>query len=249
MTYWLNLFTGTTWSEFRDAGASVTGFTKRRQNTVGKIRPGDILVCYMTGVMRWVGALEVLGPSADTSTIWDVAEFPARLKVKPLVLLDAEHGVPMRHLEGQVQFYAGPEDAGKFKGFVRGSPNRFKQDEDGALIIAKMRDAETHPTARPVDARKLARKPLFKTERKVGKQKVPTFVSVPESDEMEPEASAASIPAQESEEKQRSHTEIQFHLLTLGAEMGLDVWVAREENVYPMVPAGASLDQIIDGMA
>lgn len=29
----------------------------------------------------------------------------------------------------------------------------------------------------------------------------------------------------------------------------LDVWVAREENVYPMVPAGASLNQIIDGMA
>ena len=29
----------------------------------------------------------------------------------------------------------------------------------------------------------------------------------------------------------------------------LDVWVAREENVFPMVPAGASLDQIIDGMA
>lgn len=29
----------------------------------------------------------------------------------------------------------------------------------------------------------------------------------------------------------------------------LDVWVSREENVYPMVPAGASLNQIIDGMA
>jgi len=29
----------------------------------------------------------------------------------------------------------------------------------------------------------------------------------------------------------------------------LDVWVAREENVYPMVPAGASLNQMIEGMA
>ncbi len=29
----------------------------------------------------------------------------------------------------------------------------------------------------------------------------------------------------------------------------LDVWVAREENVYPMVPAGASLSQMIEGMA
>lgn len=230
MTYWLNLFTGTTWSEFREAGASITGFTKRRQNTVGKIQPGDILICYMTGVMRWVGALEVLGPSADTSTIWNVAEFPARLEVKPLVLLDAEHGVPMKHLEGEVQFYAGPEDSGKFKGFVRGSPNRFKQDEDGALLMAKMREAEAHPTTRPVDARKLARKPLFKTERKVGKQKVAAFVSVPDSENVESEASAGIIPAREIEEKRRSHTEIQFHLLTLGAEMGLDVWVARNDR-------------------
>ncbi len=29
----------------------------------------------------------------------------------------------------------------------------------------------------------------------------------------------------------------------------LDVWVAREENVFPMVPAGASLNQMIEGMA
>ncbi|MBI1389355.1 MAG: biosynthetic-type acetolactate synthase large subunit [bacterium] len=29
----------------------------------------------------------------------------------------------------------------------------------------------------------------------------------------------------------------------------LDIWVAREENVFPMVPAGASLDQIVDGMS
>ncbi len=29
----------------------------------------------------------------------------------------------------------------------------------------------------------------------------------------------------------------------------LDVWVVREENVYPMVPAGASLNQMIEGMA
>ncbi|MGC9328880.1 MAG: biosynthetic-type acetolactate synthase large subunit, partial [Candidatus Hinthialibacter sp.] len=29
----------------------------------------------------------------------------------------------------------------------------------------------------------------------------------------------------------------------------LDVWVSREENVYPMVPAGASLNQMMEGMA
>ena len=29
----------------------------------------------------------------------------------------------------------------------------------------------------------------------------------------------------------------------------IDVWVTREENVFPMVPAGASLNQMLEGMA
>ena len=56
MSYWLNLYTGTTWNEFRQDGAKVTGFRHRMRNTVAKIKPGDVLLCYMTGVMRWVGA-------------------------------------------------------------------------------------------------------------------------------------------------------------------------------------------------
>lgn len=52
MKYWLDLFTGTTWDEFRNAGAKVSGFRPRMRNTVAKIKSGDILLCYMTGVMR-----------------------------------------------------------------------------------------------------------------------------------------------------------------------------------------------------
>lgn len=62
MEYWLDLFTGTTWDEFRAVGANVSGFRKRMRRTVDRIQPGDILLCYLTGVMRWVGALEVSVP-------------------------------------------------------------------------------------------------------------------------------------------------------------------------------------------
>lgn len=54
-TYWLGLFTGTTWKEFREAGATVTGFRASRQRTATKVMPGDVFVCHLTGVMRWVG--------------------------------------------------------------------------------------------------------------------------------------------------------------------------------------------------
>jgi hypothetical protein len=61
MNYWLDLFTGTTWKQFRDAGATTSGFTERMRGNVGKIQKGDIFLCYVTGVMRWVGALRVVG--------------------------------------------------------------------------------------------------------------------------------------------------------------------------------------------
>jgi len=64
--YWLDLFTGRTWKEFRDSGANISGFRERRRNTVKSIKSGDILLCYLTGVMRWIGALEVVGQSNDT---------------------------------------------------------------------------------------------------------------------------------------------------------------------------------------
>ena len=70
MDYWLDLFTGTTWREFRVAGANVSGFRSSRQKMVERIKPGDILLCYLTGVMRWVGALEVIGSRIKSEAIY-----------------------------------------------------------------------------------------------------------------------------------------------------------------------------------
>lgn len=231
MTYWLDLFTGTTWEEFRKAGATITGFRQRRHKIVRSIEPGDILLCYVTGVMRWVGALKVVGPTKDKSEIWSFAEFPERLAVEPIILLDPEHGIPMEHLKGLVHFYTDDKDKGKFKGFLRGSPNRFKNVADAELIIKKLEEAEASPVQRPVDSKKLARKPLFVTERKVGSKKVATLVSVPDGEDASTgEESTPCVATDETQEKSHRHTEIQYHLLALGAEMGLDVWVARNDR-------------------
>jgi hypothetical protein len=93
MGYWLDLFTGTTWKEFRDAGARVSGFSAARRNVSQRVKQGDVLLCYLTGVMRWVGALEVGEVSTDTTRIWKDQEFPVRFNVKPLIMLEPEHGV------------------------------------------------------------------------------------------------------------------------------------------------------------
>ncbi|HEV3334765.1 MAG TPA: hypothetical protein VG096_27445 [Bryobacteraceae bacterium] len=66
MTFWLDLFTGTTWSEFRKAGANITGFRERMGTRARRVNPGDLFLCYVTGIMRWVGALEVIKPTTDS---------------------------------------------------------------------------------------------------------------------------------------------------------------------------------------
>jgi hypothetical protein len=229
MSYWLDLFTGTTWREFREAGAKISGFSVRRRNVADRVKSGDILLCYLTGVMRWVGALEVTGRSNNTDRIWKDQEFPVRFSVNPLIMLEPEHGIPMEQLQGRVKFFETLKDKGKFRGFVRASPNPFQDPKDAELILTLLKDALRAPVSRPVDPKKLARKPLYRVEpARGGTKQAPVLVSVPESDEI---SSARHTERSDTIEPSTTrHTEIQYELLTLGAELGLDVWVARNDR-------------------
>lgn len=229
MNYWLDLFTGTTWKEFLEAGATVAGFRHRMRNAAAKIQTGDILLCYLTGVMRWVGALEVVGPSNDKRRIWKDDEFPVRFDVHPLVILQPEHGVPMSELKGRVLSYATEADAPGYKAFLRQSPKLFRRSADGELILELLRQARQQPVARPVDPRKLARRPLFRAERRKGKSLVPAVVSVPEPEEIE-DAEAGQVSSRIEVGAPTRHTEIQHTLLALGADMGFNVRVARNDR-------------------
>ncbi len=227
MKHWLDLFTGTTWDQFRKAGAMVTGFRESQRSSLSQIKPGDVFLCYLTGVMRWVGALEVIGPSADKNPIWGKGQFPARFSVKPLVLLNPEHGIPMKELFGKVDFYSTPSDAGKFKGFVRRSPNLFKREADGELVLELLRNAERSPVSRPVDPKKLARKPLYKVEDRIGKKRIERVVTIPGTDE--PTSDDGDIDDAKPKSTTR-HTEIQFELAELGIGLGLDIWIAKNDR-------------------
>jgi hypothetical protein len=172
--------------------------------------------------MRWVGALEVIGPSANKSKIWKDDSFPIRFDVKALVLLDPESGVPMDQLEGYTSFYVDSSDRGGFKAFLRGSPKQFKA-ADAKFVLAKIEAAHNSPILRPVDLKKLFRKPLYKVETK-GEKEGTTLVSIPESDEAEKSQQASA------DTSTTRHTEIQYELLRLGNELGLDLWVARNDR-------------------
>ena len=57
--YWLDLFTPVTWQEFLQSGGKVSGFRDSRWSALQKVKPGDYFLCYVTGISRWIGLLEI----------------------------------------------------------------------------------------------------------------------------------------------------------------------------------------------
>jgi len=219
-TYWLDLFTGTTWQEFLDAGMDVTGFREKRWRTVQKIKPGDYLLCYLTGVSRWIGVLKVTSePFRDTTPIWHDTLFPCRVRVQPVVILTPETAIPIVELRNQLSIFENLSSPIAWTGHLRGSPTRWKP-ADGEIVLRAVMEGRRNPVVRPVDMAKLARRPPT-LRAQIGP------VTVPEDDdENDPAADAPAEPLAEP----TLHTEIQGILLKLGSDLGLDVWVARNDR-------------------
>lgn len=230
-TYWLDLFSPATWQEFLDAGSEVSGFRQHRWGTVRQIKPGDYLLCYLTQVSRFVGVLEVTSePYQDLSkSIWQ-EDFPCRLKVRVVAALPIEAAVPVTELTDQLTIFQNLKSRNAWTGHVRGSPTRWKA-ADGEAVVKAVLEAQANPIIREVDPGKLTKRPKVVTS-KIGPVTVPDAEDVSE----EPVASAEQPvkPATELNTdggaEPASHTEIQWLLLKLGNDMGLDVWAARNDR-------------------
>jgi len=212
--YWLDLFTGKSWEEFIKSGASISGFRERRRAMAKQIQPGDYLLCYMTGISRFIGVLEVKSTwFEDHTKIWSSEDFPIRFKVELIHKLEPKNAVPVLSLKEKLSIFQGLKSEHAWSGFFRGSPALF-EPADGEAIIAAIENAIRNPVELPYDERKYWRTPNV-YESKGG------LVSVPEDEE--PEGQPEEIPVE------ISHEEIQWLLLKLGSDLGLDVWVARND--------------------
>lgn len=213
-SYWLNLCTGTAWQEFLDAGAEVTGFRERRWKTVQKIRPGDYLLCYLTGVSRWIGILEVVSEGfRDESPIWKDDAFPCRVKVKVVAGLTPETAVPVFEHREQLSIFQNLKSPNAWTGWFRGSPREFNA-ADGRVIAEAVMEAERNPVTRPVDPAKLARRPAAPT----GKRAV--TVTVPAQPEARTPEETALDPAR------LDHWDAMAILLELGNLLAYDTYTS-----------------------
>ena len=99
MAYYLNLFSPETWTSFTERGADVTGFvTGMRGQAEQTIKQGDIMLCYMTKLSRWCGAIRIVSNAyTDPTPLFGVYEtYPVRFQVESIVLLEPDFTIPLR---------------------------------------------------------------------------------------------------------------------------------------------------------
>jgi predicted RNA-binding protein len=215
--YWIDLFTIETWQEFREHGSDVSGFNEKRWTTVQKIKPGDYLLCYLTRASRWVGLLEVISePFQDDTPIWKSQTYSCRLRVRPLVVLAPEYGVPVMDLREELTVFQGLNNPNRWQGPFRGSPGKWKT-ADGEAIVRALQNAEANPKERPLGRLAASRpRPQRKAVATDGAALVPEDDVTEAADETGPIGT--------------THTEIQYLLLKLGSDMGFSVHVASNDQ-------------------
>src|SRR5690349_20545002 len=71
VAYYIDLFSPETYGAFTRSKRDVSGFRLRHKRAADQIKPGDILVCYLTRLSRWFGLLEVVdGPFVNDTPVF-----------------------------------------------------------------------------------------------------------------------------------------------------------------------------------
>ena len=136
--YYLGLFTVESWREFKRHGGQVMGFNENKANTVAKLLPGDVILCYLTKVSAFIGTLKITGPSfIDTAPIWSDGIFPVRIPVKIEYDLDLTSSVPIYHLAGKLSFLPKNHRGTGWTIHVRSSP-RLWNNKNAKIVIKEI---------------------------------------------------------------------------------------------------------------
>lgn len=222
MNWYTYLFSPDTYEAFLQTDRRNAGVRNGSKRAAARIQPGDVLVCYLTKISRWCGLLEVVGgqPYHDP----DEDQFPVRLRVKPLVLLeDVKYGLPIRN----------PEiwEALSFTRDERPASNRWTGKLRGSLIPLAGADGDLLDRLLRRQDRERRTHPLTDDDRKkmvslrVRRADADVPVSVPEPD-IESDADGE----QDGGDVTRTSHQVQAALARLGADLGLDVWTPRNDR-------------------
>jgi hypothetical protein len=235
---YLDLFSPTTYQAFTESPKDVSGFRRRHETAAGRVHAGDHLLCYMTKLSRWFGLLEVLeGPYEDATPRFVAKDDPfvVRFKVKPLVWLTPELGVPIKDPEVWKRISFTREHDPKTSTWT----GKFRTSlcpidpADAQYIGGLLRRQQEKPRGYPfTDA---DRKQLVALHARRSDGQV--LVTVPEDDHDEPAEPTTDL---------RESIKVQASLADLGAKMGMRIWLPPADRGRVLAvwhPQGDSLLQ------
>ncbi|MCK6581556.1 MAG: EVE domain-containing protein [Anaerolineales bacterium] len=224
MAYYINLFSPETYESFTKSDQSISGFRVRQENAASRIKVGDKLICYMTKLSRWIGVFEVESKYfKDNTPIFYPTEDPfvIRFKIKPLAWLPKEKAIPIRseHIWNNLSFTKGYDINSSFwTGKLRNSLNAL-DDKDGKFLEQIILNQTNNGRVFEIDEDEYEKLITHKV-RRVDKV---ISVTVPQDNLVE---NKKDIPQSDV----RESIKIQALLAKIGIQMGLKIWLPRNDR-------------------
>jgi hypothetical protein len=222
MAYFLNLFSPQTYEAFSNSGQSISGFRLSQQKLAERVRPGDRFVCYMTGLSRWIGILDILSDCFVDDTPYYFEEddpFIVRFRVRPIIWLPVQHTVPIHsdELWNALTFTKDHDkNTSQWTGKLRSSLNQLS-DADGQLLERVLRRQAEQPERFEINESKYRR---LVTQRVRRPDRV-VSVTVPVDDDEQGDTPVAT---------QRESIRMQALLARVGEKMGFSIWLPRQDR-------------------
>jgi len=220
MAYYTDLFTVETYKAFLSSDKTVSGFRESQRTMAKRLKRGDKMLAYLTGLSRWAGVLEVVeGPFEDCTPLFYSVDDPfiIRFKVNPKIVLPLEHAFPIQdprvfdHLSftkgNRGQYWLGP---------LRRSLQNIS-DEDGRKLEGLLTNQAKAPEIFPIDADLLEEMEPQRVRRVDGDVRVVVPKDIPLPEGVDTKASRESI-------------QMQAEVARMGEAMGCRIWLPRNDR-------------------
>lgn len=222
MAHYLNLFSPATYEAFSKSDRTVSGFQEKHQALAKRVKPGDMLLCYVTKLSRWIGVLKVTdGPFIDRTPIYQPDDpFVVRFHVTAEIWLSMDKAVPIKEDElwNNLSFTRGYDKASSaWAQRVKGSLGIISE-EDATVILSVLRRQANDGVTHPVDQETYQRL-ITHIVRRADKDVTVTVPTVP----------IDTPPPIEGTEVRESFR-IQALLAEIGARMGLKIWLPKADR-------------------
>ena len=240
MAYYINLFSPEAYETFTKSDQSVSGFRVRQENAASRIKVGDKLICYMTKLGRWVGILEVESKYfKDNSPIFYQSDDPfvVRFKVRPIAWLPKEKALPIRNEQiwSNLSFTKSYDINSSFwTGKLRNSLNAL-DEKDGKFLEQTILTQLNNDKVFEIDEQEYEKLVTHKI-RRVDKV---ISVTVPQDNSVENKIEMPQSEARES-------IKVQALLAKIGIQMGLKIWLPRNDRNAVIGEMRGDADSIVD---